>query len=790
VPTRTLLGIAVAVTLTAAPGAAAAGRQRFYVPPGSLGAALSQFAQQAQIDIGGIDAGVSRIASPGLTGKMSVNAALDRLLANTPFVARMVAPDTWRLVRRAPPPPPPVQVARATLPSPRAPVAPVDVGTGDIVVRGAKREISLALYPGSVTVIPMGDEAWGADGGDGQAFLLRQTPMLQSTELGSGRNKLFIRGVADSSFTGPTQATAGTYFGDVRTGYNGPDPNLNLYDLDRVEILEGPQGALYGAGSIGGIIRLAPRPPSLDGAAGSVDMGTSTTSHGALGYDLAAMLNLTPWQDHGAFRLVAYRNVQGGYIDDPGRRLSNINGSSEVGGRASIRVRPVYNLTIDASGIIQKDRQSDLQYALLEDPPLTRRSAIAQPFKDNYKLGRLVITKTWDSGLSLVSATGRVIHQTDQRYDATRPGFPQPVAYDEHNTIKLTTQEVRLSRDLSEGRSWLIGASYVHDVTGKDRQFGFLATPRDLIGVTNRTEEQSVFGSTTQRLGSALSITAGARYTHARMDGDPSTVTRSPFIRGRSSSRVDPEVALSLRLTPSLTLFSQYQQGFRTGGLAVAPGAGRVATFEDDKIKVGELGLRLVRHGATGIAAVGSVSYARWNDIQADLVAMNGFPYTANVGNGSILSFEGSFDWIPIVGLKLTGAVFINRSRLVDPAPDFVSSGSRPLPDTPNTSATMAAAWTHRLHWGNLALEANARYVGASRLGVGPVLDLPYGKYWQTGAAAKLGLKPFALSLTVDNLLNTRGNRFAIGNPFGVAFRDEITPLRPRTFRLGIKRSF
>jgi outer membrane receptor protein involved in Fe transport len=102
----------------------------------------------------------------------------------------------------------------------------------------------------------------------------------------------------------------------------------------------------------------------------------------------------------------------------------------------------------------------------------------------------------------------------------------------------------------------------------------------------------------------------------------------------------------------------------------------------------------------------------------------------------------------------------------------------------------MAAAWTHKLPWGNLALEANGRYVGSSRLGVGPVLDLPYGQYWQTGTAAKLGLKPFTLSLTVDNLLNTRGNRFAIGNPFGVAFRDEITPLRPRTFRLGVKRSF
>jgi iron complex outermembrane receptor protein len=225
---------------------------------------LSTLARQAEIDIGGIDAGLSRMSSPGLSGTMSVETALDRLLANTPFMARMVAPDAYRLVRRPAPSRvalsvPPARAIAAQSPSQTA----GDVGSGEVVVRGAKRNISLALYPGSVIVIPLGEDGWGPHSGDGQSFLLRQTPILQSTELGSGRNKLFIRGIADSSFTGPTQATAGTYFGDVRTGYNGPDPNLNLYDLDRVEVLEGPQGALYGAGSIGGIIRLSPRAPDL-----------------------------------------------------------------------------------------------------------------------------------------------------------------------------------------------------------------------------------------------------------------------------------------------------------------------------------------------------------------------------------------------------------------------------------------------------------------------------------------------------------------------------------------------
>jgi outer membrane receptor for monomeric catechols len=239
-----------------------------------------------------------------------------------------------------------------------------------------------------------------------------------------------------------------------------------------------------------------------------------------------------------------------------------------------------------------------------------------------------------------------------------------------------------------------------------------------------------------------------------------------------------------------VVFFTQYQQGFRTGGLAVARGVGRVATFDDDTIKVGEAGIRLLRTGARGLSAVAAVSYARWDHIQADLVSMFGFPYTANVGDGRILAFEGSVDWVPVEGLRATAGLFLNRSRLVNPAPDFISSGSRPLPDTPPIAATAAFAWTQAFGSRRLTLETNARYVGSSRLGVGPVLDLPYGNYVETGFSAAYRLKSVEFSLSIDNLLDTRGNRFAIGNPFGVQYRDEETPLRPRTFRIGAKTRF
>ena len=789
-PARRLLALGLALLLIARSAPAAGPRYLFEVPAGQLSTAIATVAREAGIDVGGIDPALARIASPGLSGRMTTTAAFERLLAQTPFAAEAIAPGVYRLVRRPSSTTPPRLATRSAAPPKRPASPPQDASGEEIVIRGAKRDVALSSYPGSAIVLLPQEGTWRPRGSSGQDYLLRQTPILQATELGSGRNKIFIRGIADSSFSGPTQSTASSYFGDVRIGYNGPDPNLNLYDVDRVEILEGPQGALYGAGSIGGIIRLSPHLPELDGEHGSGEAGISSTAHGGIGYDVAAMLNVAPLPDRLGIRLVAYRSRDAGYIDDPARAAKDVNRLIDMGVRASVRLRPVEGLTIDAGAIFQESHQPDLQYAMTEGPPLTRRSALPQPFDDRYTLASVVVTKRWDSGLSLVSATGRVLHDIHQRYDATRPGrFALPVAYDEQNTIRLTTQEVRLSRELAGGRGWLVGASYVHDTTAKAREFGFLASQRDLIGVTNRTEEKAVFANTTQAIG-ALTLTGGARYTHARMDGDPSASARSPFIRGRSSSRFDPQLGLSLRLAHRLAAFAQYQQGFRTGGLAVAPGVGRVANFADDQIRVGEAGLRLLRHGSTGVAAMAAISYASWRHIQADLVSLNGFPYTANVGNGRVLGLESSVDWVPLAGLRVGGGLFVNRSRLVDPAPDFAASGDRPLPDTPPVAATASASWTRQIGGAELQLAANARYLGRARLGVGPVLDLPYGDYLVAGAGATLRLRQIAFTLTVDNIADTRGNRFAIGNPFGIALRDEVTPLRPRTIRLGAATRF
>lgn len=781
---RLLPIIAMAVAAGAGlPAGAAGARHRFALPGGSLSTALAALARQGRIDVGGSDPALARISVAPIAGALSAEEALARLLEGTPFTFQAIDATTFRIIRRprvSAPPPPSIVAPRAVMP------------LGDITVTAGKRPLPLTAYPGSAIVLLPGDDAAGPHGADGQAWMLARTPMLQSTELGSGRNKLFIRGVADSSFAGPTQATVGTYFGDMRTGYNGPDPNLNLYDVDRVEILEGPQGALYGAGSIGGVIRITPRAPALDHAAASAAFGTSVTAHGAPGYDAAAMANLVPLADRVGVRVVGYRSEDGGYINDPGRQARNTNRLTQTGGRIAVRMRPIDGWTIDGGFVVQASRQPDLQYAMADEPPLTRLSAIAQPFRDDYKLARLALRHHWENGMELVASAGRVAHDIDQRYDATRPGqFASPLAYDQVDTMRFTSVEARLSRSSASGASWVAGLSAINASTESERTFGPLGASRDLVGVINRTTERAGYAEITEPILHGVALTAGIRYTWARMDGNPSLdPINGDFIRGRTSSRFDPEAGFTVAAAPKLVWFGQYQQGFRTGGLAVARGIGRVANYDADDMQVVETGLRWLRHGARGVAAVAALSYARWRHIQADLVSRAGFPLTANVGDGRILAFEGTVDWAAGHGLRAVGALFLNRSRLVNPAPDFASSGSRPLPATPSLSATGRIVWSRGFGRAVLRMDAHARYVGHSRLGVGPLLDLPYGDYLIAGTMAALRLGRVEGSITVENALDSRGSRFAIGNPFGLAARDEVTPLRPRTIRLGLSTGF
>jgi len=778
------LSLALALALAAAP--ALAQRSTITLPATTLDIAIGQLARQTGADIVSTDPGLRSIRTPSIRGAADLEAALRQLLRNTGYRARRLAGGGYRIERESSVParkPPPAS-ARIAPPPPLAP-------DPDIVVTASKQRITLLRYPGSLTQVADRSALPGTAAGT-LSDAAHQVPILQSTQLGAGRNKVFIRGIADSSFNGSTQAPTSVYLDDVQLNYSGPEPGLRLYDMASVEVLEGPQGTLYGSGAIGGVIRLTSNPVNLHAVATAATSGVTATGGAEPGYDLAGMLNLPLLQDRVGVRLVGYHIRDGGYLRDDDRRIHDVNRSDTSGLRAAIRVAPGDGWQVEASGAGQWIEAKDGQYAERLEGLLVRRTLLAQPFDNRLLFGRLVVSKDWDSGLRFVSASGITGYDTRETFDATarnaRGAVLSPrTIYRANHDKQLLSQEARLSRSLPNGNSWVAGFTLVSDRDVLTRSVAQAGRDITIVGVTNVTNAASGFGEATFALSPRLSVTAGGRYSSARTDGDPSAQARpSAFVKGRLTRRLDPTLAASWRLASDLALFARFQTGYRTGGLAVAPGIGRVADYKSDAITVVETGIRKLRRGPTGLAASGSVSAAWWENVQADLITRLGQPYTANIGSAKIVTLEGNLDWMPVPGLHAQALFLFTDNHVEGPIADLSKRNNRRLPETPPFAAHAGLSYAWGASRAQPRVGLSADYTGRSVLGTGDFLDVSQGRYWTADAFAALRFGKAELSVTLNNLADRRANQFAFGNPFSLGLRDQLTPLRPRNIRIGI----
>jgi iron complex outermembrane recepter protein len=763
-----------------------ADRVRFDVPAGPLGRSAIEVARAAGVSIGLTDLSLASRPARPLRGTMTAEQALRRLLQGTE--ARFIRIDarTFRIVRD------PTRATRA--PVRLAPVLPAAIQTAeietDIIVTALKRPIYLSDFPGAISVVQATDLAL-ENGARGTDAITSRLHTVTSTHYGSGRNKLFVRGIADSSFNGPTQATVGQYLGETRINYNAPDPDLRLYDLDRVEVLPGPQGTLYGAGSLGGIIRAVPRAPVLAEARGIASYGVSATEHGDAGYDAAGMVNLPIVEDRVGLRAVAYGIRQGGYIDDALRRRRDINTSHIWGGRAALAAEFGNGWRVTLSGTTQRARTDDAQYADRDTPPLTRRSPVAQPFVNNYDLADLTITREWD-GYRLVSATGIVRQRLRERYDSSRRRSPLAV-FDQLTDVRMVSSELRLSW-MGDTANWLVGSSLVDNRAVQRRALGAPDDPPPIPGTRNAVTELTAFGEATIRPRDWLNLSAGARLAYTDLSDralDPAPLFAPALLLAAQRDQVAflPSASVSVRPSEAVLVYLRYQEGFRPGGLSATSIS--VERFESDHVRTMEGGMRYGLPGENAFDASLSLAYTRWSDIQADTVDFSGFPRTTNIGNGRIYSIDARIGWRPLPGLSLEAAGLFNDSLVTNPLPNIILTPRSPLPNVAKWNGRVSAEYRHDLsNAALLRVGVAGRYVGKSRLGIGPVLGQNQGNWFDLTLNARIEFDRHAFTFGVTNLLDQAGNRFALGSPFTIVERPQVTPLVPRTVRVGCEIRF
>ncbi|QNN65303.1 TonB-dependent receptor [Sphingomonas rhizophila] len=696
----------------------------------------------------------------------------------------LVAKAAQKPLRRAP-------VARRILP---APVEPEEAPQ-EVIVTASKRDTLSQRFAGQWSRID-GDDL-SRHGVSGTNAIEARSVGFSSTHLGAGRNKLFIRGIADSSFSGPTQSPVGQYFGDMRTGYSGPDPDLRLVDMGGVEILEGPQGTLYGSGALGGIVLLKPNTPRPGQWQGRVATGLSSTRHGDFGFDLSGMVN-APVGEGAALRIVGYHATEGGYIDNLLTGENDVNGLRIDGGRATFTAELVPDWQVDVAGVGQRIEGDDSQYA--DEGGLDRTSRMEQPFESDYGLASLVVRK--DGGpLRFRSTTGASFQDVIENFDASTPDTA--LGLRQRSKARAVSNETRLWRPMRDGFSWLVGFSTIAHRYSVARQFVEDGTASDSSGFENRVRETTLYGEVGVALTERVEASAGLRYTTSTIEGEGSNLSPLAFASlrqedaKRTEKRLLPSGSLLVRPFDGLALYARYQQGFRPGGLSIANDTVRL--FRNDLLGTAEAGFRFGRPRSDRVDLQGSVTWSRWRDIQADFLDGSGLPVTDNIGDGRVVSatinggFKLSDEW------RVEAGAAWNDGKVTQPTMEYRAlvesvlaspAGTMRIPNIARVVARVGLDWARGLGGGRaIDAELYARYVGRSRLGIGPHLGEDQGDYVDSALSVRLTQPGYALSLSVTNLTDEVGNRFAFGAPV-IEGPNQITPLRPRTLRIGFERSF
>ncbi|WP_235519222.1 MULTISPECIES: TonB-dependent receptor [unclassified Caulobacter] len=751
------------------------------------------------VSVGGVEA--CQGAGVPLVGIFDLKQALDRATQGKGCGYAFVDARTIRFSPHprspaAAPVRPPV-AARATIAvEPVAPLAP-------LVISAGKRPPRLGSLPGGVSVIgspQLQDTGVGETGS-----VARQTAGFITTNLGAARNKILLRGLSDGTFTGRTQSTVGTYLDDVPVNYNAPDPDLRLIDVDRVEVLRGPQGALYGGGSLSGIYRIVTRQPELGAFYGSVGATTAATDSGSPSYRLEGVVN-APLGQVSAVRAAVYHDVDGGYLDDVNLRLSNVDKTTRLGGRLAWRV-DLGDWQVKLGSAAQSVSSKDTQYVTLVAGAPRRANQVRETHRNRLGETSLKISGSGDWG-RFESVTGYVTHKYASRYDATLAltEFADEAVelglYDESARLRMVVEDALYTGPERGRLRWMVGLFTATSIEEGDADLRARTS-----GVTrsvydedrkDRLNEYALYGEATYDLGAGWKVALGGRsfettihtrsYVLAPYPGQSRDLDRKASFSGFSPKFSVQRDLAGGGLIYALTSEGYRAGGFNSGGLTTPNEARRV--FRPDHLRNYEVGATLNPfRGRMNLRA--ALFYDDWRNIQTDQYFGSGLSYTANIGDGRNRGLEIEAAWRATSRLTLSGNALFNEPKLTRIEPGYGIADTASLPGVPDVSFGSLVTYQRPiLADATLMLTAETGYIGESRLTFDPRYSPSMGGYYTGKLSAQLMTDRWRAALFVSNPWNSSSDTFAYGNPFSFGQVRQVTPQRPRTWSLALSANF
>lgn len=616
-----------------------------------------------------------------------------------------------------------------------------DISTDqNILVTASRRDERLQDVPSAITSLEGAKlEQIGA-----QSFAEYSTlvPGLSQRDFGNpGTGTIIIRGLN----TGPQQTTntAATYIDDTPFSASGflsvgavltPDPDIA--DIERIEVLKGPQGTLFGANTLGGIIRIISTRPDLDEFSGRVWAEGTTVDHGGTGYSLRGAVNVPIVTDQLAVRANGVYRRYPGFMDNVTTGDENANVSTLWGARLGVRYQPTSDLTIDLNGLWQEIENRggnaqdlvtgtrtplDCRYCYRSVPldPSELKYNIASAVVD-YDFGpvSLIATGSYGRYRSLITADYTPIYLPYLRAISPVLAFLLPadgqVTGEIGPNMDKWTAEVRLVSERIGPVEFVAGAfytnednAYVTELTARNASGAPLTAPFDrLLSATTDSnyEEIAGFGNLTFYISDRVDVTGGIRIAHnenvSSSDGGINFYAPTPASSFSSSDTVATYLAtLRIRPTDDVSLYARAASGYRPGGpqTSVNVPPGLPDTILPDTVWNYEVGFRgQFLDGA--LALSGSVFHIDWTNIQLNSLS-GGLLLLTNGGDAKVDGVELEAVMRPTHLLTISANFGYTNARISEVDPDVAvvigaASGDK-LPLTPEFTAAVIA--DHRI---------------------------------------------------------------------------------------------
>lgn len=702
---------------------------------------------------------------------------------------------------------------------------------GDVIVTATKRNESLMQTALPISAVT-GEQLTRMNANSLSDYVTR-LPGVVFNDYQPGVSEVVIRGIAATTYHEQGQTTVGYYINEipvVEPGFPIGIPDVDTFDLERVEVLRGPQGTLFGSSTLGGLVNYvaATADPSKFEAAATTLLGSTKNASGDLNHGFKGMLNVPVIPDVLAVRVVAGQRFDAGYLDNPAINKKGSNDFQSNSYRGSIVFTPSANTTVTYMSYYQKTKLDDQTYLDLGKPYI-RDVAHAEWQKTDFWLNSLRLDQ--ELGFAKFTVIGSVNKKTNTTIFSNQ-GSPYvtgvatgPDSAYSYNVAdaNIKTIEARLASTGEGPFRWLVGVSYMratkdtNDVilqNGAEAYInanpGQFTGPASILAPGNRiygyltdsfNKDFGIFGEVSVKPIEQIEITLGGRYydTTARAG----LVNQASFLSGslvdatsslnQKEDGFTPKATIAFRPNSDLMVYATYSQGFRVGG--ANPNAGLLpglpTNYESDKVDNYEIGVK-GKLGGDLFTFDLTAFHLDWKNIQARLFgpAPTYYSYVINAGGADVEGIEFSGTIRPIPQFSLNTNITYQDAKLTEFLPypfDAAGLGGYPvgtrLPGSSKWSIANTATIDLRDVGGEPMFEVAHRYLSSAPTSFDDVSRR--GDFHVFDARASIDiLEGVRATAFMNNVFDKYG---VLSAPFANdAFTPQGSIIRPRSYGLRV----